>query len=78
MVTARLDSLIGAPGGLQGLRLAVEIHIGGGGYEQFIKYTLPDMLLLRAKLRGAGAAATSNPATSHPATSHSATFNPLP
>jgi len=54
MVTARLDSLIGAPGGLQGLRLAVEIHIGGGGYEQFIKYTLPDMLLLRAKLRGAG------------------------
>ena len=53
-VTARLDSLLSTPGGLQDLRLAVEIHIGGGGYEQFLKYTLPDLLLLRAKLRGAG------------------------
>ena len=53
-MTARLDNLLSAPGGLQDLRLAVEIHIGGGGYEQFLKYTLPDLLLLRAKLRGAG------------------------
>ena len=53
-VTARLDQLLSTPGGLRDLRLAVEIHIGGGGYEQFLKYTLPDLLLLRHKLRGAG------------------------
>ena len=54
MVTHRLDTLTRTPGGLAGTRLAVEIHIGGGGYEQFMKYTLPDLLHLRAKLRGAG------------------------
>ena len=35
-VTARLDQLLSTPGGLRDLRLAVEIHIGGGGYEQFL------------------------------------------
>jgi len=53
-VTHRLDEAIRTPGGLEGLRLAVEIHIGGGGYEQFLKYTLPDLLHLRHKLRSAG------------------------
>ena len=53
MVTHRLDTLI-RDNGLAGLRLAVEIHIGGGGYEQFMKYTLPDLLYLRSKLRAAG------------------------
>ena len=35
-VTARLDQLLSTPAGLRDLRLAVEIHIGGGGYEQFL------------------------------------------
>ena len=34
---AELDEAAAARrAGLRGLRLAVEIHIGGGGYEQFL------------------------------------------
>ena len=54
MITHRLDSLIATPGGIDDLRLAIEIHIGGGNYEHFLKYTLPDLLLIRSKLRAAG------------------------
>ena len=38
-----------------GLRLAVEIHIGGHkDHPYFEKYTLPDLLLLRSRLRAKG------------------------
>ena len=70
MVTHRLDSLIDQPGGLEGLRLAVEIHIGGGGYEQFLRYTLPDLLLLRAKLRTAGCRCNLVTLLRHPLLAH--------
>ena len=70
MVTHQLDALLRAPGGLSGLRLAVEIHIGGGGYEQFLKYTLPDLLLLRAKLRAAGCRCNLVTLLRHPLLAH--------
>ena len=70
MVTHRLDTLLRQPGGLAGMRLAVEIHIGGGGYEQFLKYTLPDLLLLRAKLRGAGCRCNLVTLLRHPLMAH--------
>ena len=55
MVLHRLDTLIETPGGLDGLRLAVEIHIGAHlSHPYFSKYTLPDLLLLRARLRAKG------------------------
>lgn len=53
MVLRRIDSLI-ATSRLGGLRLAIEIHVGGGNYEHFLKYSLPDLLLVRYKLRKAG------------------------
>ena len=70
MVTHRLDSLTRTPGGLTGLRLAVEIHIGGGGYEHFVKYTMPDLLLLRAKLRTAGCRCNLVTLLRHPLMAH--------
>ena len=70
MVTHRLDTLLRQPGGLAGMRLAVEIHIGGGGYEQFLKYTFPDLLLLRAKLRGAGCRCNLVTLLRHPLMAH--------
>ncbi len=70
MVTHKLDSLLHLAGGLAGLRLAVEIHIGGGGYEQFLKYTLPDLLLLRSKLRGAGCRCNLVTLLRHPLMAH--------
>ena len=70
-VTHRLDTLISqGPSALKGLRLAVEIHIGGGGYEHFIKYTLPDLLLLRKKLRAAGCRCNLVTLLRHPLTAH--------
>ena len=38
MVTHRVDEALRTPGGLSGLRLAVEIHIGGGGCEQSVTH----------------------------------------
>ena len=71
MVTHRLDSLASQGGAaLKGVRLAVEIHIGGGGYEHFIKYTMPDLLLLRKKLRGAGCRCNLVTLLRHPLTAH--------
>ena len=69
MVTHRLDVLREA-GQLGGLRLAVEIHIGGGNYEQFLKYTLPDLLLLRSKLRAAGCRCNLVTLLRHPLLAH--------
>ena len=55
MVLHRLDTLIETPGGLDGLRLAVEIHIGAHlSHPYFSKYTLPDLLMLRSRLRAKG------------------------
>jgi len=55
MVFHRLWTLLRQPGGLAGLRLAVEIHIGGHlRNPYFLKYTLPDLLLVRDSLRAAG------------------------
>ena len=71
MVTHRLDTLATQGGAaLDGLRLAVEIHIGGGGYEHFIKYTMPDLLLLRKKLRTAGCKCNLVTLLRHPLTAH--------
>ena len=71
MVTHRLDTLASQGGAaLKGLRLAVEIHIGGGGYEHFLKYTMPDLLLLRKKLRGAGCRCNLVTLLRHPLTAH--------
>ena len=70
-ITHRLDTLVAqGSAGLKGLRLAVEIHIGGGGYEHFIKYTMPDLLLLRKKLRGAGCRCNLVTLLRHPLTAH--------
>ena len=41
LVTHRLDSLR-ASGSLDGVRLAVEIHIGGGGYEHYVHVATPE------------------------------------
>ena len=54
-VLHRLWTLLRTPGGLTGLRLGVEIHIGGHrDHAFFLKYTVPDLLLLRSALRAAG------------------------
>jgi hypothetical protein len=71
MLTHRLDTLAAQGGAaLKDLRLAVEIHIGGGGYEHFLKYTMPDLLLLRKKLRGAGCRCNLVTLLRHPLTAH--------
>ena len=55
MVLHHLHTLLETPGGLDGLRLAVEIHIGGHlNHPYFNMYTLPDLLLLRSLLRARG------------------------
>jgi len=55
MVLHRLHTLLDTPGGLDHLRLAVEIHIGGHlRHPYFAAYTLPDLLLLRSQLRARG------------------------
>ena len=55
LVLHRLSTLLRTPGGLQNLRLLVEIHIGGSrDYPYFLRYTLPDLLLIRDQLRSAG------------------------
>ena len=55
MVLQRLDTLINTPGGLENLRLAVELHVGGDMvFPYTLYYTLPDLLLMRSKLRMAG------------------------
>jgi hypothetical protein len=55
MVLHRLHTLLDQPGGLDNLRLAVEIHIGGHlNHPYFNLYTLPDLLLLRSLLRARG------------------------
>ncbi|KAL1522896.1 hypothetical protein AB1Y20_017861 [Prymnesium parvum] len=69
LITHRLDQLR-ATGQLDSLRLAVEIHIGGGGYEHFLKYTLPDLLLLRSKLRRAGCRCNLVSLLRHPVAQH--------
>jgi len=53
IVLHQLDTLL-REGRLEGVRLAVEIHLGGGGYPTFVAHPLPDLLLLRSKLRAAG------------------------
>ena len=53
-VLHRLWTLLRMPGGLTSLRLGVEIHIGGHrDHAFFLKYTVPDLLLLRSALRAA-------------------------
>ena len=55
MVLHRIHTLIETPGGLDNLRLAVEIHIGGHlSHPYFTMYTLPDLLMLRSQLRARG------------------------
>lgn len=55
MVIHRLHSLLEMPGGLDDLRLAVEIHIGAHiTHPYFSMYTYPDLLLLRSLLRARG------------------------
>ena len=54
-VLHRLWTLLRTPGGLTSLRLGIEIHIGGHrDHAFFLKYTVPDLLLLRSALRAAG------------------------
>ena len=54
-VLHRLWTLLRMPGGLTSLRLGVEIHIGGHrDHAFFLKYTVPDLPLLRSALRAAG------------------------
>jgi hypothetical protein len=54
-VLHRLHSLLHTPGGLHGLRLAVEVHVAGDlSFPYTLYYTLPDLLLIREMLRGAG------------------------
>lgn len=56
MVLHRLHTLLETPGGLDDLRLAVEIHIGAHlTHPYFMMYTLPDLLFLRSMLRARGA-----------------------
>ena len=69
MVLHRLDALL-RRGQAGDLRLLVEIHIGGGGYEHFLKYTLPDLLLLRAKLRHGGCRCNLVTLLRHPLMAH--------
>ena len=55
VVLHRLWTLLSTPGGLADLRLSVEIHIGGHrDHAFFLKYTVPDLPLLRSALRAAG------------------------
>ncbi len=57
LVLHRLHTLVEMPGtsGLDDLRLAVEIHIGGHlNHPYFNMYSLPDLLLLRSLLRAKG------------------------
>lgn len=55
MILHRLHTLSRTDGGLQGLRLAVEIHVGGHlDKPYFFHSTLRDLILTRATLRRAG------------------------
>jgi hypothetical protein len=55
MVLHRLWSQLDSPATLTNTRLAVEIHIGGHlSHPYFLKYTLPDLVFLRSRLRQAG------------------------
>lgn len=55
ILLAQLDRLAGTPGGMDGLRLLVEIHIGADLTRPFFfTHTLPSLLLIRARLRAAG------------------------
>ena len=55
LVLHRLWTLLRTPGGLRGLRLAVELHVGGEiSFPSTLFHTLPELLLMRQKLRAAG------------------------
>ena len=56
LVLHRLHSLVRAgPAALHNLRLAVELHVAGDlVFPYTLYYTLPDLLLIRSLLRGAG------------------------
>ena len=55
LIFRKLDALMETPGGLSGLRLAVEIHVGGDMvFPYTLYYTLPDLLFVRHRLRAAG------------------------
>jgi hypothetical protein len=55
LVLHRLHTLIRTPGGLDHLRLAVELHVAGDlRFPYTLYYTLPDLLLMRNMLRAAG------------------------
>ena len=55
LILSRLDGLLQTADGLRNLRLAVELHVGGDMvFPYFLYYTLPDLLLMRQKLRAAG------------------------
>lgn len=57
ILLANLDRLVRTPGGLDNLRLLVEIHIGADlSHPYFFLYTLPSLLLIRSRLRAAGCA----------------------
>ena len=52
MILQRLHSLINTPGGLVGLRLLVELHVGADlSHPYFFQYTLPDLLLIRSQVQ---------------------------
>ncbi|KAL1495357.1 hypothetical protein AB1Y20_016726 [Prymnesium parvum] len=71
MVLHRLDTLMETAGGLDGLRLAVEIHIGGHlHHPYFSKYTLPDLLFLRSRLRAKGCRCSLVSLLRHPLLQH--------
>lgn len=55
IILHRLDVLRRTPGGLDDLRLAVELHVGGDvSFPYTLFYTLPDLLYMREQLRAAG------------------------
>lgn len=57
ILLSHLDRLMSTPGGLENLRLLVEIHIGADlSHPYFFMYTLPSLLLVRSRLRAAGCA----------------------
>mmetsp|Transcript_26496 Transcript_26496/g.80371 ORF Transcript_26496/g.80371 Transcript_26496/m.80371 type:complete len:268 (-) Transcript_26496:1406-2209(-) len=71
MIYHKLWHALRTPGGLHGLRLAVEIHIGGHlNHPFFLKYTMPDLLFLRQRLRASGCQCSLVTLLRHPLLQH--------
>ncbi len=71
MVLHRLHRLVESDAPLDGLRLAVEIHIGGhNNHPYFNMYTLPDLMLIRSMLRSRGCSCNLVTLLRHPLLHH--------